>query len=76
MPGDVGIFDVHEGFHKIFNLWDDEEAIRTTATMCAHSASYEIPAKANNIINQKERREGDTLAQGATSKTFYEPNSK
>jgi hypothetical protein len=67
-PGDVGIFSVQEGFQKIFNIWDDEGAMRQTAATQGYEASYHAPTRRKNII-RKEYSQGDTVVQGTTSRT-------
>lgn len=71
MLGDVGLYSVQEGFQKIFNLWDDEAAIRQTGAAETNLYPYSIPPKAPNVVNKAEHLEGDTIVQGATAETKY-----
>ena len=55
VPGDVGTFDLMDGFTKIFNIWEDE------------SFAYQLPP---NECTTRPRRfpEGDTVVSGVSAK--------
>ena len=57
VPGDVGTFDLMDGFAKIFNIWEDE------------SFAYQLPP---NECTTRPRRfpEGDTVVSGVSAKVW------
>lgn len=71
IPGDVGIFNIESGFRKVFNLWDDEEAIRNSSAAGSYHIRYEIPPKPRVLVNMNELVEGKALVEGVWYETIY-----
>ncbi|KAJ3528062.1 hypothetical protein NMY22_g9554 [Coprinellus aureogranulatus] len=70
-PGDVGIFTAGDGFNKIFNLWDDEDAIRNTQTGFSGSDDtppdlYHAP-KCGIVRSENSLDAGDAISHGVHS---------
>ncbi|KAF6759397.1 hypothetical protein DFP72DRAFT_134571 [Ephemerocybe angulata] len=67
-PGDVGIYRVEDGFKRLFNVWDDEDAIQNTAKASFSPVPYLTRGKiARRITTRREFEQGDTVTHGATS---------
>jgi hypothetical protein len=66
-PGDVGVYSAGDGFNKLFNLWDDAAALNKRAFFLNEPA-YHPPAR-DLRLRKRILREGDTVVQGATSRT-------
>jgi hypothetical protein len=54
VPGDVGTFDLMDGFTKIFNIWEDE------------SFAYQTPSKECNTVPTRFK-EGHISSQGVSA---------
>lgn len=66
MPGDVGTYTPEDGFRKMFNIWDDAESIRVSASALMES-SYEPPP--NGMIHHPGKMDvGDIISEGLSSK--------
>ncbi|KAF6750411.1 hypothetical protein DFP72DRAFT_514486 [Ephemerocybe angulata] len=65
IPGDVGTYDAERGFSKVFNLWEDDEAIRSMAKDI-YQRIYTTPDD-DIKISESDFRRGDTVAQGASA---------
>ncbi|KAF5332193.1 hypothetical protein D9611_008158 [Ephemerocybe angulata] len=65
IPGDVGTYDAEGGFRKMFNLWEDDEAIRGMARDIYHRI-YSAPDDEVKI-SEGDFWRGDTVAQGASA---------
>ncbi|KAF6759375.1 hypothetical protein DFP72DRAFT_1043093 [Ephemerocybe angulata] len=66
IPGDVGTYDAERGFRKMFNLWEDDEAIRGMARDIYHGI-YTAPDDSEVKISEDDFRRGDTAAQSASA---------
>ncbi|KAF6751708.1 hypothetical protein DFP72DRAFT_1135563, partial [Ephemerocybe angulata] len=67
VPGDVGTYSAEDGFKKTFNLWSDDLSMRASA--CGFGADdYQSP-EMNIVLRPRRLREGDTVVNGASSKT-------
>ncbi|KAF5332258.1 hypothetical protein D9611_008140 [Ephemerocybe angulata] len=44
-PGDVGIYRIEDGFKRLFNIWDDEDAIQNTAKASFFTGPVPDPRK-------------------------------
>jgi hypothetical protein len=55
VPGDVGTFDLTDGFRRIFNLWEDELF-----------ASYRLPCQ-DVIVHSEHFAEGHTIVSGTSA---------
>ncbi|KAJ3527699.1 hypothetical protein NMY22_g9684 [Coprinellus aureogranulatus] len=64
MPGDVGTYTVNGSFRKLFNLQDDEKAIRELATVCSRGSYF---AMRQHIRRESIIEEGETIVNGVSS---------
>ena len=63
VPGDVGTFDLMDGFTKIFNIWEDE------------SFAYQLPS--NECTTRLGRfSEGDTVLSGISAEVCRSKNGR
>ncbi|KAJ3545658.1 hypothetical protein NMY22_g2349 [Coprinellus aureogranulatus] len=69
VPGDVGTFSAEGSFKKTFNLWDDEEALRRSASS-SNGKSFHLPSR-HVTVSPDEIPRGNTIADGASSHTMY-----
>jgi hypothetical protein len=64
VPGDVGTFDTQHGFKKIFNLQEDESAIRSSEIFGTH---YPLPTM-RVVTHENELSEGEAIVKGISTK--------
>lgn len=69
VPGDVGIFTAEGGFKKLFNIWEDDEAVRATGRGWC-STAYQLPER-DVVITESVLARGDAVAQGTSSLTSW-----
>lgn len=69
VPGDVGIFAAESGFKKLFNIWDDDEAVRSTGRRQCGTA-YELPER-KLVVTESVLLRGEAVAQGTSSQTSW-----
>jgi hypothetical protein len=64
VPGDVGTFDLTDGFKKIFNIWEDDAFLRRLGMPGVES---QLPPK-NAALHLDELVGGHTIVNGSSSK--------
>ncbi|KAF6743886.1 hypothetical protein DFP72DRAFT_108382 [Ephemerocybe angulata] len=74
IPGDVGTYNVGDGFMKLWNIWDDEEAVQRTAEGISNVETYIAP-QGRRTLRIQVFDEGDTVAEGPTATTIPRPCS-
>lgn len=67
VPGDVGTFRANDGFQRIFNLWEDQDAIRSSGIF---GETY-TPPKMDAVTHKGDLSAGDTIARGTSAVTEY-----
>jgi hypothetical protein len=72
VPGDVGTFSAHEGFSKLFNIFADAQAIRTST----RSQHVYIPPKPDTIYKKEALPLGYTFARGASANINFTLDGK
>lgn len=72
VPGDVGTYSVADGFKKTFNIWNDDEAIRSTASRCG--IIYHTP-EGRETTRVQVLGKGDAVTQGPSASTIFRSNS-
>ncbi|KAF5326064.1 hypothetical protein D9611_000876 [Ephemerocybe angulata] len=70
---DVGTFSAQDGFIKIFNLWDDEEAIRRTARTIGLNG-YESLVRRNTWKQGRPKRGDIVKSPGISGNVIYSPD--
>jgi hypothetical protein len=63
----VGTFSANEGFRKIYNIWQDQSAIRSSNIFGDNYA----PPKMNVDTHKDDLSAGDTIAKGTSAETKY-----
>ncbi|KAJ3522620.1 hypothetical protein NMY22_g11815 [Coprinellus aureogranulatus] len=63
VPGDVGLYTVDKHFKRIFNLWEDELAIRALAKS-GSTAQYQ-PLRGRAVGPERALEERETILEGA-----------
>ncbi|KAJ3543212.1 hypothetical protein NMY22_g3227 [Coprinellus aureogranulatus] len=67
VPGDVGIYKMHTGFEKAFNIWDDMKAIcAISESMFSHSSPQTIGWGARTHRNMLQK--GEAFVHGASTR--------
>lgn len=69
IPGDVGIYTAERGFKRLFNIWDDDEAVLRTGRRYSET-DYELPERAV-VVAESGLFEGDAVVHGASSETSW-----
>ncbi|KAF6746001.1 fungal-specific transcription factor domain-containing protein [Ephemerocybe angulata] len=73
VPGDVGTYSVADGFKKTFNIWNDDEAIRSTASRSG--IVYHTP-EGRETTRVQVLGKGDAVTQGPSASTIFRSNSE
>ena len=76
IPGDVGTFSPEGGFKRLFNIWDDEDALRTTGRAISDRATYRSPEGRLYSTTQDGLHGGDTLVRGTSSQKNIAPSDQ
>ncbi|KAJ2925398.1 hypothetical protein H1R20_g11679, partial [Candolleomyces eurysporus] len=66
VPGDVGTYDLTDGFKPIFNIWNDSEALRERMDTSSDTQSYKLPP-GDTTFHFDELEEGATIVNGTSS---------
>lgn len=74
--GDVGTFSARDGFRFIFNIWEDEELIRSMGEGTSYDEAYCSPGERNAHIESYTLVEGQWVAQGLSVKVNSESGLK
>jgi hypothetical protein len=67
--GDVGIYTAERGFKRLFNVWDDDEAVLRTGQRYSE-ADYELPER-EVVVAESGLFEGDAVVHGASSEISW-----
>ena len=72
-PGDAGTFTEEGGFKKIWNIWEDANALQQSAILFGHTL-LGLPPR--NVTTEPEISQGRTINMGASSKPIRCPSDR